>query len=82
LAFFSAKLKEKSNNIQEVCEKYVMSKDANVTPGKNGKAPMMLHRFLSGIVHPFIHVGYGAEFSLPGLVAEGPFNWCFTITHC
>lgn len=31
----------------------------------------MLDRFLSGLLHPMIHTGYGAEFRLPGMVVEG-----------
>lgn len=31
----------------------------------------MLNRFLMGVVHPIIHAGYGCEFGLPGMVAEG-----------
>jgi len=31
----------------------------------------MLSRLLGGLVHPFIFVGYGVEFGLLGLVAEG-----------
>lgn len=46
-------------------EKYVFSPEAN-----NGK-PAMLSRFFSGLLHPLIHFGYGPEFGLPGLAAEG-----------
>ncbi len=31
----------------------------------------MLARFIGGAIHPLIHVGYGMEFGLPGIVAEG-----------
>lgn len=31
----------------------------------------MLDRFLASIVHPMIHLGYGLEFGLPGIVLEG-----------
>ena len=31
----------------------------------------MLSRFVAGFLHPFIHVGYGAEFSFIGVSAEG-----------
>jgi hypothetical protein len=31
----------------------------------------MLSRFVEGFLHPFIHVGYGAEFSSIGVSAEG-----------
>lgn len=57
--------------MQTVLEDYVFSKDANVVPGKDGKAPMMLTRFLGGYLHPLIHCGYAIEFGLPGLIAEG-----------
>jgi hypothetical protein len=30
----------------------------------------MLHRFLSGLVHPFIHVAYGLEFGVLEQVEE------------
>lgn len=56
-----------------------MSKDANIVPGKDGKAPLMLSRFMAGLLHPFIHAGYGVEFGMPGLVSEGTvqFGWLF-----
>jgi hypothetical protein len=31
----------------------------------------MMARFLGALFHAFIHVGYGLEFGIPGLVAEG-----------
>lgn len=31
----------------------------------------MANRFFSGLLHPFIHTGYGAEFGLLGMFAEG-----------
>ena len=71
VAFWSALLL--SNSPQAVLEDYVMSRDANIVPGKNGQKPMMLSRFLAGFLHPVIHVGYGTEFGLPGLIAEGQF---------
>ncbi|THG97402.1 hypothetical protein EW026_g4588 [Hermanssonia centrifuga] len=40
---------------QAVLEEYVFSKDAK----------------RRGFVHPLIHTGYGAEFGMPGMVAEG-----------
>jgi len=35
------------------------------------RAQDLLARLLSGFLHPFIHVGYGLEFGLPAVVAEG-----------
>lgn len=72
VAHFTSKLTGSgSASITSLLEDYVFSKDANVVPGKDGKAPLMLSRFLGGFLHPLIHCGYGAEFSLSGLVAEG-----------
>ncbi|EKM51237.1 uncharacterized protein PHACADRAFT_263270 [Phanerochaete carnosa HHB-10118-sp] len=76
VSFFSSKLLDKAagkNAIQRVLEDYVFSVDANLTPGKsaNGQKPLVLARFLGGFLHPLIHAGYGAEFGLPGLIAEG-----------
>lgn len=31
----------------------------------------MLNRLLEILIHPVIHVGYGAEFGILGLIAEG-----------
>ncbi|KAG1744959.1 uncharacterized protein EDB91DRAFT_169436 [Suillus paluster] len=33
--------------------------------------PQMLARFIGGLLHPLIHTGYGAEFGLLGVSAEG-----------
>lgn len=33
--------------------------------------PEMLARFIGGLLHPLIHTGYGAEFGLLGMSAEG-----------
>ncbi|KIK43252.1 hypothetical protein CY34DRAFT_11849 [Suillus luteus UH-Slu-Lm8-n1] len=33
--------------------------------------PEMLARFIGGVLHPLIHTGYGAEFGLLGISAEG-----------
>jgi hypothetical protein len=51
--------------VAAVVEKYVFSKAANEP------RPQMLGRLLGGITHPMIHTGYGLEFCLPGMVAEG-----------
>ena len=31
----------------------------------------MLARYHGGFLHPLIHIGYGTEFNLPGMVVEG-----------
>ncbi|KAJ6467100.1 hypothetical protein C8R47DRAFT_33770 [Mycena vitilis] len=38
---------------------------------KGGEQPEMLNRLLAGVMHPLIYIGFGLDFSLPGLVAEG-----------
>jgi hypothetical protein len=67
----TTKLLDKQNSITSVLETYIFSHDANMVQNKDGVAPMMLSRFLGGFVHPLIHCGYGVEFGLPGLIAEG-----------
>jgi hypothetical protein len=49
----------------QVVEKYILSAEYNTPQGE------MLNRYLSSLIHPFIHVGYGLEFDLPGMTAEG-----------
>lgn len=60
----------------ETLERFIFSTEANVIPNLDvdgGKTqPEMLNRFLGGLVHPFIHAAYGAEFGVPGQLAEGP----------
>ena len=56
---------------RRMAQDFVMSRDANLVPGKKGEKPMMLSRFLSGALHPLIHCGYGVEFGLPGMISEG-----------
>lgn len=70
LEFFSSVLLEKG--AAATIEKYIFSPQANVEEPAEGKPPMqMLSRFLAGLLHPLIHTGYGAEFGLLGMVAEG-----------
>uniref|UniRef100_A0A0W0FDR6 Uncharacterized protein n=1 Tax=Moniliophthora roreri TaxID=221103 RepID=A0A0W0FDR6_MONRR len=53
-------------------EEYVFSEKANYgSKNKEGKHPEMLNRFLGGVLHVIIHVGYGAEFDMPGMWVEG-----------
>jgi hypothetical protein len=53
--------------INDVLEEWIFSPKANL----DGKQPQMLNRLLDGILHPLLYLGYGIEFSLPGLIAEG-----------
>lgn len=65
----------------ETVETYVFSPEANVENDDESKReeheervrppPRMLNRLHSRLFHPLIHLGYGLEFEIPGLVAEG-----------
>jgi hypothetical protein len=54
--------------IKGALQEYIFSGSANVGAG-NG--PNMLVCLFAGLVHPFIHIGYGLEFNDPVIVAEG-----------
>ncbi|KAF8896871.1 hypothetical protein CPB84DRAFT_1781641 [Gymnopilus junonius] len=60
--FFTSYVKEKGGNLGSGSVKGDLPKE---------KQPQMLSRFFSGVLHPLIHTGYGAEFTLPGMVVEG-----------
>ncbi|KAF9446677.1 hypothetical protein P691DRAFT_794239 [Macrolepiota fuliginosa MF-IS2] len=66
--FFTDRIREQG--IEKTLQTFVFSKKYNVGTEE------MLSRFWAGLVHPMIHVGYGAEFELPGLVAEGLAQAC------
>jgi hypothetical protein len=68
LIFFSKVVLEKG--AAAAMEEYIFSPKANYDPGKKTQ-PEMLARFVSLLVHPMIHTGYGMEFGLGGMVAEG-----------
>jgi hypothetical protein len=88
LDYFSEYLRDHSPN--EAFERFVLSSSSNFDPDlpandvrdiKNAgdedkKHPEMLNRLLAGLLHPFIHFGYGFEFGLPGQVAEGLWIVC------
>ncbi|KAK8864191.1 hypothetical protein IAR55_001437 [Kwoniella newhampshirensis] len=57
-------------------EKYVFSAEANWEPfklagGEECQPPHMLDRLMGGVLHPFIHVGFGLEFGDRVVLAEG-----------
>ncbi|ESK87935.1 hypothetical protein Moror_10886 [Moniliophthora roreri MCA 2997] len=53
-------------------EEYVFTTKMNFgSTNKEGKHPEMLNRFISGVLHAIIHMGYGAEFGVPGMSVEG-----------
>ncbi|CCM00192.1 uncharacterized protein FIBRA_02220 [Fibroporia radiculosa] len=70
LKFFSSILVERG--AEKTIEEYIFSAKMNVSiPAVGHPSLEMLSRFLSGLFHPMIHTGYGAEFGLLGMVAEG-----------
>ncbi|KAF6756729.1 hypothetical protein DFP72DRAFT_1066599 [Ephemerocybe angulata] len=68
LDFFTDSLR--THGISPTLETYLFSSSANVDAG-SGKHPQMMARLFSGVFHPVIHTGYGLEFGLPGMTAEG-----------
>ncbi|KIY74037.1 hypothetical protein CYLTODRAFT_433793 [Cylindrobasidium torrendii FP15055 ss-10] len=69
LSFFSDRLLN-GGSMGAVVEEWIFSPKANYG-GTYSTPPEMLNRLLNGIMHPMLFLGYGLEFSLPGLVAEG-----------
>ncbi|KAE8233763.1 hypothetical protein CF326_g1198 [Tilletia indica] len=63
LAFFEDEISE--NGVAETLEQFVFSEDTLSAPAH------MLVRLFDGALHPFIHIGYGIEFGVDGIVAEG-----------
>ncbi|WVQ99214.1 hypothetical protein IAU59_006346 [Kwoniella sp. CBS 9459] len=60
----------------ETLNRYVFSPQANWEPfkcddGKERTGPLMLDRFVGGVLHPFIHAGFGLEFNDRVTLAEG-----------
>jgi len=53
-------------------EEYVFARGANVDENGSDKSPRkMFNRLFARLYHPMIYIGYGLEFGIPGLVAEG-----------
>lgn len=72
LEFFSDQLITKG--VDKTLEDYVYSKGVNFNDraeADGSRQPEMFGRFMSGLMHPLIHVGYGLEFGLLGILAEG-----------
>ncbi|KAF9467673.1 hypothetical protein BDZ94DRAFT_1248738 [Collybia nuda] len=70
LVFFKDSIKDKGTTA--TVEEYVFSQRANFEVLDSKKPhPVMFDRFLGGLLHPMIHTGYGLEFGLPGMTAEG-----------
>jgi hypothetical protein len=70
--FFAGELGKKG--FSRTFGEYIFAPSANYLaephPENNGH-PEMLARFFAGVLHPLIHTGYGAEFGLLGMSAEG-----------
>ncbi|EPQ53297.1 hypothetical protein GLOTRDRAFT_140143 [Gloeophyllum trabeum ATCC 11539] len=71
LEFFTDVLLDKG--ISATLDEFILSPRYNYRPEieEQEKQPRMLSRFLSGLLHPFIHTGYGVEFDLINQTAEG-----------
>ena len=69
LNFFKAELDSKS--ISALLEEYIFESSANFAGKDDHDQPEMLNRFHDGLLHPHIHTGFGVEFGLPGIFAEG-----------
>lgn len=69
--FFSRQIESKG--LSGTVEQWIFSTNVNTTEGVYGSAKMFSGLF-SGLLHPLIHVGYGLEFDLPGMVIEGDFS--------
>ncbi|KAH7922285.1 hypothetical protein BV22DRAFT_1131586 [Leucogyrophana mollusca] len=68
--FFFKTLSEKG--AAATLEEYIFSDKYNfISGGESTTQPEMLFRFVDGVLHPMIHAGYGLEFGLVGMLAEG-----------
>ncbi|ESK89771.1 hypothetical protein Moror_16833 [Moniliophthora roreri MCA 2997] len=65
LDFFKDAIRERDPG--KVMEDYIFSYEANYGQDK----PEMLARMMAGLGHGLIHLGYGAEFGLPGMFVQG-----------
>lgn len=62
LAFFEKEIATKGS-WQTVVNEYIFA--------RNPQTDFLLAQVFEGLYHPLIHMGFGIEFELPGLVAEG-----------
>jgi hypothetical protein len=70
--FFAQELLSKG--VSKTLDEYVFSKKANYEGDaeREGRKPKeMFSRFIGGLLHPLIHLGYGLEFGIPYMVTEG-----------
>jgi len=72
IQYFHRIVLEPGATISNILEKYLFSEHYNIRRSIQGaQQPEMLNRFLEILLHPIIHVGYGAEFGIPGMIVEG-----------
>lgn len=70
VSFFSEKISEKG--AASTLEEFVFSDKYNFQNGRDANTqPEMLARLFAGLAHPLIHIGYGVEFGLKGMLVEG-----------
>ncbi|KAG2063736.1 hypothetical protein BDR04DRAFT_1123063 [Suillus decipiens] len=68
--FFTKVFKER--RLSSTLEEYIFSKKHNFIEGQDTSAQLvMLAHFLGVLFHGFIHVGYGAEMGISGMIVEG-----------
>jgi hypothetical protein len=58
--------------VVKTLEEDIFSTEANLR--SDGSKPLMLSRFLADIIHPLIHIGYGVDLDVDGIVVEGKHN--------
>lgn len=68
MEFFRRALEQRG--ISSVLEEYFFAQEANFPNGGHGSR-LMLNRLMDSLYHPMIHIGYGLEFGLPGMLVEG-----------
>ncbi|KAG0691586.1 hypothetical protein DFH29DRAFT_819371 [Suillus ampliporus] len=70
VTFFIEAIEEKG--VSTTLDEYIFSEKYNFIEGRDASTqPVMLNRFLSGVIHALIHVGHATEFGIPGMVAQG-----------
>ncbi|KAG2131877.1 hypothetical protein BD769DRAFT_1354969 [Suillus cothurnatus] len=68
--FFAKAIQEKGASA--TLDEFIFSEKYNFQPGRDTESqPEMLYRFVDGVWHSLIHCGYGLEFGLEGMLAEG-----------
>jgi hypothetical protein len=74
LRFFNDLIVVQKKDVRAVLDEFVFSDRS-----PSGKNPQLLSRFFGGLIHSLIHVGYGLEFGLPGMIVEGKKQYLLAI---